>query len=200
MTETAIDPRFPESIAHQLTQGGGLQYREEAFELRAGGESNWYFDTKLALALGQTALSVGNLSLRTVRSERLNYSHLCAMGSGGKILMFGMVMSAVEDYNESLLWTDAYEGKPDDPDNGLGGADVAGEEVLLVDDVLSTGHSLLTTADMIEAAGGRVTNGLVLLDRSHGIAIKRMKQKRNITIRPLFRLSESKGMIVPAKK
>jgi orotate phosphoribosyltransferase len=46
----------------------------------------------------------------------------------------------------------------------------AGERVLLVDDILTTGGSLLAMVPAVEAAGGEIVECLVLVDRSGGRA------------------------------
>jgi orotate phosphoribosyltransferase len=46
----------------------------------------------------------------------------------------------------------------------------AGERVLLVDDILTTGGSLLAMLPAVEAAGGEVVACVVLVDRSGGLA------------------------------
>jgi orotate phosphoribosyltransferase len=45
-----------------------------------------------------------------------------------------------------------------------------GERVLLVDDILTTGGSLLAMLPTVEAAGGEVVECAVLVDRSGGLA------------------------------
>ncbi len=45
-----------------------------------------------------------------------------------------------------------------------------GERVLLVDDILTTGGSLLATIPAVEAAGGQIVECAVLVDRSGGMA------------------------------
>jgi orotate phosphoribosyltransferase len=46
----------------------------------------------------------------------------------------------------------------------------SGERVLVVDDIMTTGGSVLETIDAVRAAGGRVVGAAVLVDRSGGNA------------------------------
>ena len=46
----------------------------------------------------------------------------------------------------------------------------AGERVLLVDDILTTGGSLLAMIPAVEAAGGEIVECVVLVDRSGGLS------------------------------
>jgi orotate phosphoribosyltransferase len=169
----------PAALAKEL-QDNGLQHQKEPFKLRAGGESHWYFDTKLAMASGDTEAKVGRLAIARAKTLEIDYSHICAMGIGGFAMMFGMVISALPE--RSVKWTMAYDGGPGDPDNGLHGGSVKDKTVLLVDDVLMTGDSLITTTKMINDKGGEVDNTLVVLSRSRGIVEKRLKEEQGLNV------------------
>jgi orotate phosphoribosyltransferase len=171
----------------------GLKYRDEAFQLRAGGESHWYFDAKKATAAGVTLRKVGRLAVVEVCRLGINKPNICAMGGGGYALMHAMVAADPNYY--SMTW--AYKGKEDDPDNGLHGQRVEGKTLLLVDDVLSTGSSLVDTVTMIRDEGGEVTDALVLVDRSEGVAQARLLEELDVSCNALFRLSEERGRILP---
>jgi orotate phosphoribosyltransferase len=181
----------PRRLAACLTREG-LSYQEEAFKLRAGGESHWYFDAKKATSNGRTLRRVGALAVAEAHHLGINRSNICAMGGGGYALMHSMVAADPTYY--SLTW--AYKGKEDDPDNGLHGSRVNGKGVLVVDDVLSTGSSLVDTITMIRQAGGEVTDALVLVNRSNGPAETRLLEEQNVTCHALFRLSEQRGKIM----
>lgn len=196
MPRLKTDPKFPQAVAHHLTQRG-LQYKEEPFKLRGGGESHWYFDAKKALSPGWLTLAVGSLAIRKAKEAGIDYGHICAMGIGGFAVMFGMVISAEQDFHESLYWTMAYQGKSDDPNNGLSGAEVNGKKVMAADDVLSTGDSLMTTIDMIREQGGEVHQAIVLVTRSTGLAEQRLEVEKGVRVTSLFSFSEASGIIVP---
>ncbi len=64
-----------------------------------------------------------------------------------------------------------------------------GERVLLVDDILTTGGSLLAMLPAVEAAGGEIVGCHVLVDRSGGLAaITSPLTGRSYPLSPLWRL------------
>ncbi len=66
---------------------------------------------------------------------------------------------------------------------------VPGDRVLLVDDLATTGQSLLKAALAIRAEGGLVSDAFVFLDREEG-ASKRL-EKNGITLHRVLRMSEA---------
>ena len=66
---------------------------------------------------------------------------------------------------------------------------VPGEKVLLVDDILTTGGSLLAMIPAVEALGGEIVECCVLVDRSGGLAtLTSPATGRVYPLRPLWRL------------
>jgi orotate phosphoribosyltransferase len=65
----------------------------------------------------------------------------------------------------------------------------AGERVLLVDDILTTGGSLLAMLPAVEAFGGEIVTCAVLADRSGGLAsLESLRTGRNYPLRALWQL------------
>mgnify|MGYP005667336357 CR=1 FL=1 len=63
-----------------------------------------------------------------------------------------------------------------------------GDRVLLIDDLITTGSSLLKAAKAIVAEGGIVKDAVVLLDREEGG--KERLSKEGISLRAVFKISE----------
>ena len=64
-----------------------------------------------------------------------------------------------------------------------------GERVLLVDDILTTGGSLLAMLPAVEEFGGEIVTCAVLADRSGGLAaLASPKTGRSYPLRPLWQL------------
>lgn len=64
----------------------------------------------------------------------------------------------------------------------------SGDKILLVEDVTTSGTSVVTAADIIRNEGGEVFRVIVVVDREEG-AFERLKE-HNITLVPLVRVSE----------
>jgi orotate phosphoribosyltransferase len=65
---------------------------------------------------------------------------------------------------------------------------VSGEQVLLIDDLVTTGLTLKDAADVVRAEGGIVTGAVAFLDREEGG--RQLLEKNGITLFPLLRISE----------
>jgi len=64
-----------------------------------------------------------------------------------------------------------------------------GDRVLLIDDLLTTGGSLIKAVEAIRAEGGVVTETVVLMDREEGG--KENLRKQNVTLHYLLKVSEA---------
>ncbi len=64
----------------------------------------------------------------------------------------------------------------------------SGDKILLVEDVTTSGSSVVKAADIIRNEGGEVFRVIVVVDREEG-AFERLKE-HNITLVPLVRVSE----------
>jgi orotate phosphoribosyltransferase len=63
-----------------------------------------------------------------------------------------------------------------------------GDKVLLVDDVITTGHNILNALQTLRAEGGVVDQALVLVDREEGG--REHLQKEGVTLHTVTRISE----------
>ncbi len=63
-----------------------------------------------------------------------------------------------------------------------------GDRVLLVDDVITTGHNILTALQTLRAEGGVIEDALVLVDREEGGRARLLKE--GVTLHSVTRISE----------
>ena len=77
-----------------------------------------------------------------------------------------------------------------------------GEDVLVVDDISTTGESILRAVETIREHGGRVKYAFVLLDRDQGasenLADRQIELVRLATIEPLVEELGERGKIAPS--
>jgi orotate phosphoribosyltransferase len=85
------------------------------------------------------------------------------------------VRKAAKAHGTSLM----VEGLDD-----AGGETLAGKRVVLIDDVATSGGSILKAADQIAAAGGVMSDAIVILDREQGA--REMLAERGIALHTLF--------------
>lgn len=93
--------------------------------------------------------------------------------------------SALEGAEKTLqVFTVRKEPKDHGRGRCIEGNFLAGDTVVVVDDVITTGGSTLKAIDAIEAEGGRVAAALVLLDREEGG--RQAIEERGIPVYPLY--------------
>jgi orotate phosphoribosyltransferase len=193
-TQTAeVTPGLLNNFGKFLEQEG-LEYQEDAFKLRAGGESHWYFDARRAICDGWALKTVGSLAVMRAQLSDIDMSITAGMGIGGFAFAFGICWESRREF----LWVNDKRDPTDRYGYGLHGPDVKNKKVFVADDTLSTGDSLITTTAMIRAEGGEVTDAMVIVDRSQGAAVTRMKHEYGVNVYKLFDFIEAEGRIVPA--
>lgn len=155
--------------------------------LSSGRESDFYLDLRATLMRPRGIELAGRLLF-----ERL--------AAGPRVeAVGGMVVAAVPVVSAVLLaaaarggaaWADlaGFFVRKEAKQHGLGkrieGAFRAGQTVALVEDTMTTGGSTLAALDAVEAAGGKVTRVLCIVDRSEGAADA--FAGRGLVLEPLF--------------
>lgn len=141
-----------------------FQYSEEPiFKLVSGGVSNFYFNCKPAMLDPEGKELIGRFIFSTIRDLEVT-------GIGGLELGSVPISSAV-----SLI--SQLEGQPvkefivrkEKKDHGIPakveGEFVAGEKVVVVDDVITTGGSTIKAIEAVQKLGLEVAKVVVLVDR-----------------------------------
>ncbi len=150
------------------------------FVLASGSESSYYFDGRLTTLWPEGALLVGRKVFEVI-SRRGGVDAI-----GGPTLGADPIVAAV-------VLTSQLEGKPipgfivrKEPKRHGTQRHVEGHlpekgTVALVDDVITTGGSLIRAIEVVESAGCRVGKVVVLLDRNQGGSIELRKRGYDFT-------------------
>ncbi len=148
-----------ESLILDLHELGAAQFGE--FTLKSGEKSPVYVDLRLLISRPSTLRRVAH-TLQSLASL-LHFDRLAAIPLGG--LPIGVALSMVM---ERPLIYPRMQAKQHGTGRQIEGEFKPGETVLLIDDVLSRGDSKLEALAVIEAAGLKVPNLLVVIDREMG--------------------------------
>lgn len=139
------------------------------FTLSSGKKSSYYLDCRLTTMDPQGGLLIARLILETIRQEKIQAVAIGGLTLGADPIVAAVsVVSCLEDMpiNAFIVRKEAkkhgmqrfiegFEGKPGDP-------------VIVVDDVCTSGESILTAADRAEQAGYRVVAAFCVVDREEG--------------------------------
>ena len=149
-----------------LEESGALLFGE--FTLSSGKKSDYYFDSKKLTLDPAGARFVARQLVERLDTENIRY-------------VGGVAYGAIPIVSHIVILTGLREDKPirafyhrkDSKEHGTGAAAEGqfppkGEPVAIVEDVVTTGGSLLQSIRHAEESGYNVTHALTLLDRDEG--------------------------------
>jgi len=141
-------------------------FRYGYFTLSSGQESLYYFDGRLTTLSPEGAQLVGRQMFALVKDSGID-------AIGGPTLGADPIVAAVAlvSYQEGKP-VPAFIVRKDPKKHGaqrhIEGNFPAGGTVAIVDDVITSGGSILRAIEVVEAAGARVGKVIVLVDRNQG--------------------------------
>jgi len=142
------------------------------FILASGKESDLYCDSRVTALDARGANLIGEVGWQMVQEEILpRFPQACAIGGmtmGADPISLSIGMYSARSENPLKVFTVRKEAKDHGRGKRIEGNFEAGQQVIVVDDVITTGGSTLKAIDAIEAEGGKVAAALVLVDREEG--------------------------------
>jgi orotate phosphoribosyltransferase len=144
-----------------LVKKYGLRHAETPFRLSSGESSNDYIDGKTAVSSGQRLRLVAQAILDLVAKRRVVFDAVGGLTMGADALSHGVAL-----VGDKQWFTVRKERKEHGQGSLIEGADVAGMRILLVDDIVTTGKSILRALEAIEEADGQVVMAVALVDRA----------------------------------
>jgi orotate phosphoribosyltransferase len=147
----------------ELVRTTGYERRDEPFRLSSGGTSRDYVDGKFAIA---SAFGLALAAQAVVDVVDAPFSAVGGPTMGADALAVGVALAA------GCAWFSVRkEPKGHGRGSWMEGTRLgAGDRVVMVEDVVSTGASLLRAAEKVTELGAEVIAGTALLDRSPAVA------------------------------
>jgi len=162
-----------------------VSFEQREVTLSSGKKSDFYLDLRTTLMRPRGQQLAGLLMLaKLMRGPWVDAVGGMAVGA---VPLVSAILSAAahQDPGTPLL---GYFVRKEAKGHGLGrqieGAFEPGMTVALVEDTTTTGGSTLDALDLVEAAGGKVTRVLCIVDRDEG-AIEAFAE-RGVTLEPLY--------------
>jgi orotate phosphoribosyltransferase len=155
------------------------------FKLSSGKESSYYVNMKMAITNPKILKSIANIVSNQISADKIDKVAGPALGAvpiataislESSIPML-MIRKAKKDYGTSEL---------------IEGELVKGDSVMIIEDVTTTGGSLIKAIKAIEDNGGSVKKAIVVVDRAEG-AIENLK-KEGIDLEPLISIDDFKTL------
>lgn len=163
----------------RLLRERGYVRRGEPFQLRSGEWSHDYVDGKRALAAGADLKLAATAIVQLAAGESAEFDAVGGLTMGADPLAHAIaVVSGASWFSVRKAAKDHGRGQR------IEGAVLgAGRRVLLLEDVVTTGGSILEALDAVEATGARVVLATALLDR--GTQAAGRLSARSVLYRPL---------------
>jgi orotate phosphoribosyltransferase len=145
-------------------------YRRGHFKLASGAESEFYFNLKPTMMSAQGAYLSALALLEKIRGEKVDYVGGLEMGAVPVIASLAALSyedgKPVETF---FVRKQAKDHGTQDLVEGLApGETLAGKRVMIIDDVATSGGSIVKAAEVARAAGAIVETALVIIDREEG--------------------------------
>lgn len=148
--------------------------RTGTFTLASGKQSDFYIDCRVTALDPFGAILIGELGWHAVRSkihsENLKIDAIGGMTLGADPISLTVGIASARSHPEEALqvFTVRKEPKGHGAGKQIEGNFKSGDNIIVVDDVITTGGSTLKAIDAIEREGGKVAFCLVLVDREEG--------------------------------
>ena len=145
--------------------------RRGSFTLASGAQSDLYVDAKLTTLDPRCALLVGKIGWeliqKTAAAKNLRVDAVggLTMGADPIALSIGIAAQLDNPANPPRIFNVRKQAKEHGLHKNIEGNFSAGDSVVVVDDVITTGGSTIQAIEKIEADGGRVAFAIVLVDR-----------------------------------
>ncbi|MBV8799458.1 MAG: orotate phosphoribosyltransferase [Alphaproteobacteria bacterium] len=182
---TANDRSTDDAVLFEIIRE--RSFRRGKFRLASGRESELYFNLKPTMMSPKGALLSARALLARIWPESPDYVGGLEMGAVPVIA----AMAAVSEAEGRPVKTFFVRKQPKghgtmDMLEGLApGETLKNARVMIIDDVATSGGSILKAVDAVRAAGAQVSAALVLIDREEGAA--EMLQAQNMRLLSVFR-------------
>lgn len=164
----------------------GYERREEAFQLSSGEWSHDYVDAKRAISDGEALEIAGRALLEVAEEAGAEFEAV-----GGLTMGADALCHAVSLLSGAKWFSVRKQTKSHGQRRLIEGAEVrAGMRVYLIDDVISTGGSILQALDAVVQQGAEVSLAASLVDR--GKTAKDVFEEKGVLYRPVLTYEDLK--------
>ncbi len=164
-------------------------FREEGFVLASGKTSHYYYDLKLTTLSNPHALSLAaGLLLDRINALPDPVDAVGGLTSGADPLVVAVSLLALREGRRLPGFFVREKPKAHGTERVIEGAIAPGMKVVIVDDVITQGNSVLKAIKGAEQSGARVAHVLVLVDREEG-GVKFLRDQ-GYEVEPIFTHTE----------
>lgn len=133
--------------------------------LAGGGRSTYYVDARVTTMSGLGQLLIGRLGLEAIDAAGWAPSVVGGLTLGADPVSYAIAHAAAREGRELDAFTVRKEAKSHGTGRRIEGGFRAESDVVIIEDVVTTGDSALRATQVVEEAGGRVLGVVTVVDR-----------------------------------
>jgi orotate phosphoribosyltransferase len=139
------------------------------FTLSSGKKSSYYLDCRMTTLDPRGALLIGRLILERIRTQNIQADAIGGLTMGADPMATAVAIVSSLEATPISAFIVRKEAKSHGTQRSIEGYDgKPGSRVVVVDDVCTTGDSILKAADKAEEAGYKVVAAFCVVDREEG--------------------------------
>jgi orotate phosphoribosyltransferase len=138
------------------------------FTLASGKTSELYIDARLTTMSPDGLRLIGSLGVDILRTEGWEVDAVGGLTLGADPIAYAISYASASTTRPVRAFTVRKQAKAHGTAKLIEGPFVAGDQVAIVEDVVTTGRSTLQAIDAVREAGGKVVGVLALVDREEG--------------------------------
>jgi orotate phosphoribosyltransferase len=143
-------------------------FRVGDFVLSSGARSRYYVDARTTTTHAEGQAVVGRLGLAVLREAGLRPAAVGGLTLGADPVAYAIAHASWLAGDPVNAFTVRKEPKAHGTGKRVEGCFAAGDEVVVIEDTVTTGGSALKAIQAVEAEGGKVLAVLALVDREEG--------------------------------
>ena len=189
---SSVQPFSPHTLIELALKRGVLKFGE--FTLKSGRISPYFFNAGL-LNDGEALSTLADGYASTLMGCQ-NVSVIFGPAYKGIPLVAATASTLWQQHGVSVPWGFNRKEAKDHGEGGmLVGADVKGQQVWIIDDVITAGTAIREVVDILQNAGATIAGVLVALDRQEKgngalSAIQEVEQQYNIPVHALMTMQD----------
>lgn len=142
--------------------------RRGSFTLASGKQSSLYIDARLTTMSPDGLSLIGPLGLDAIRNAQWPADSVGGLTLGADAIAYAISYASADTASPIRAFTVRKEAKAHGTGKLIEGPFAAGDRVVVVEDVITTGSSAARAVDAVRAAGATVLGVLALVDRDEG--------------------------------
>jgi orotate phosphoribosyltransferase len=161
-----VNPEIDRAALLQLLRDRSL--RRGDFVLASGVRSSYYIDARLTTMSGAGQLLIGRLGLAAIDAHAWMPDSVGGLTLGADPVAYAIVHAAAAAQRALDAFTVRKEAKAHGTGRLIEGNLQDGSDVVVIEDVITSGESALRAKQAVEEAGARVVGVLAVVDREQG--------------------------------